>query len=274
MVRSTLTAPGLLALAVTLALSGCAADSVAQVRQPPADAGFDYQLGGAYDPPEGVTVVERDRTAAPADLGYDICYVNGFQTQPEASASFAQAHPELLVTASGEPLVDPGWPDEFIYDTSTEANRAAIAELVGDEILDCQRGGYDAVEFDNLDSYLRSDGALAEADNIALATRYAQLTHDAGLAVAQKNAVDLASKLRDAGFDFAITESCVQFDECADYAEAYPVVLDIEYTDELGEAGFAAACEGPERPTTMILRDPKLVAAGDPDYVFAACPQA
>jgi hypothetical protein len=51
-------------------------------------------------------------------------------------------------------------------------------------------------------------------------------------------------------------------------------VLDIEYTDELGEAGFAAACAAPGRPTTMILRDPKLVADDDPDYVFEACPQA
>ncbi|UQN15628.1 endo alpha-1,4 polygalactosaminidase [Gulosibacter sp. ACHW.36C] len=274
MARPTLAALGPLALAAALSLSGCAADSGAQVRQPPTDAGFDYQLGGAYDPPEGVTVVERDRTAEPAGLGYDICYVNGFQTQPEASETFAAEHRELLVTAGGEPLIDPGWPDEFLYDTSTEANRAWIAELVGEEIHDCQAAGYDAVEFDNLDSYLRADGALTEADNVALASTYAQLAHQAGLAVAQKNAVELASQLRDVGFDFAITESCAEFDECADYADAYPVVLDIEYTDELGEAGFAAACEAPDRPTTMILRDPKLVAAGDPDYVFEACPQS
>ena len=77
----------------------------------PAGAGFDYQLGGASPVPDGVTVVARDSTDEPAGAGFDICYVNGFQTQPGA------VWPESLVLhdASGGLLVDPGWPDEHLF---------------------------------------------------------------------------------------------------------------------------------------------------------------
>ena len=40
---------------------------------PPANAGFDYQLGEAYAPPSGVTLVVRDRSASPAPGIYNVC---------------------------------------------------------------------------------------------------------------------------------------------------------------------------------------------------------
>lgn len=262
----------LLALATLILTTGCAGQAAPERHPPPSGAGFDYQLGGAYDPPPGATIVARDRTAEPAGRGYDICYVNGFQTQPGDSAAFAREHPELLVTVDGAPLVDPGWPDEYLLDTSTEANRAALADLVGAQVDECAAAGYDAVEFDNLDSYLRADGALGAADNVALAKHYVELAHAAGLAAAQKNAAELAPQLGDAGFDFAITESCAAYAECAAYAAVYDVVLDIEYVDELGAAGFQTACDDPGCPTAMILRDAELVTPDDAGYTYEACP--
>jgi hypothetical protein len=50
---------------------------------PPVDVPADYQLGGAYPPPAGVGVVARDWREQPAAGAYGICYINGFQTQPE-----------------------------------------------------------------------------------------------------------------------------------------------------------------------------------------------
>ena len=261
-----------LAVAGLLLTTGCAGQAAPERHAPPSGAGFDYQLGGAYEPPAGATNVARDRTDPPAGRGYDLCYVNGFQTQPGDSGAFARAHPELLVTVDGAPLVDSGWPDEYLYDTSTEANRAALAGFVGAQVDDCAAAGYDAVEFDNLDSYLRADGALTAADNVALATQYVELAHAAGLDAAQKNAAELAPELRDAGFDFAITESCAVYAECAAYAAVYDVVLDIEYVDELGAAGFPAACDDPNRPTAIILRDPELVTPDDAGYTYEGCP--
>ncbi len=68
-----------------------------------------------------------------------------------------------------------------------------------------------------------------------------------------------------------MTESCFQFSECESYTDVYPVVLDIEYTDELGEDAFGRACSSSERPQTMILRDHSLVTPDDDGYVYRSC---
>ncbi|WP_085368698.1 endo alpha-1,4 polygalactosaminidase [Leifsonia sp. NCR5] len=278
------TVPAFLLAAAALVLTGCAASGEGEaatsahpapahpaVALPAAGARFDYQLGGAYTPPEGVTVVERDRTSEPSGAGYDICYVNGFQTQPDASKAFAAEHPELVVQTPDGPLVDEGWPDEYIFDTSTEDKRGSLAAIVGTWIRGCADSGFSAVEIDNLDSYTRSDGALSVKDNLALAADYARIAHDAGLAIAQKNTADQSAELKAAGYDFAVTESCFQFSECESYTDVYPVVLDIEYTDELGEDAFGRACSSSERPQTMILRDHSLVTPADDGYVYRSC---
>lgn len=256
--------------------AGCAAAEEktapdAGISLPAVDAGFDYQLGGGYQPPDGVSVVVRDRLEDPAGNGYDICYVNGFQTQPAESGDFARQHPDLVVHVDGAPLADPGWPDEFVLDTSSDAKRAAIAEIVGPWITGCRDAGYDAVEIDNLDSYTRSAGILSEDDNLALAAEYARIAHEADLAIAQKNTADAAAVLAGLGYDFAITESCREFDECETYTAVYPVVLDIEYSDELGEAGFGQACRTPVPGVVMILRDHDLLVPGDDGYLYRAC---
>ncbi|MCP3427104.1 endo alpha-1,4 polygalactosaminidase [Rothia sp. AR01] len=240
---------------------------------PPAGAAFDYQLGGPYDPPGGATTVVRDRTAPPAGRGYDVCYVNGFQTQPGESSRWLEERPDLVLRdRDGEPLADPGWPDEYLLDTSTAGKRERIADVVGPWIEGCARDGYDAVEVDNLDSHLRSEGALTAEDNEALAALLVEAAHRSGLAIAQKNAVEQSARLRALGFDFAITESCRAFDECDAAADAYPVVLDVEYTDELGRDGFTSACEGSGPAVPTILRDPELLLAGRSGHVYESCP--
>ena len=174
--------------------------------------------------------------------------------------------------ADGGPVADPGWPDEYIFDTSTAATRSALVDIVKPWIDGCKTAGFSAVEIDNLDSYTRSRGVLDAEDNIALATEYARLAHRAGLAIAQKNTAEHTGQLRAAGYDFAITESCAAFDECAAYTSQYPVVLDIEYPDELGTAAFAAACQAPGRPAVMIMRDHDLTTPGNAAYTYRRCP--
>ena len=150
----------------------------------PSDAMADYQLGGAYDPPAGTNVVVRDSTATPARGLYNICYVNGFQTQPGVAWPL-----DLLVKNSkGKPLVDPEWPDEHLLDISSEKRRAAILERLAVTISGCARAGFNAVEFDNLDSFTRSNGALKHEDAVAFATLLVSAAHGHGLAAGQKNA--------------------------------------------------------------------------------------
>src|SRR6187399_2709907 len=63
-------------------------------RLPEANAAFDYQLGGSYTPPAGVRIVTRDREDSPAPGLYNICYVNGFQTQPQDNAEWLRDRAE------------------------------------------------------------------------------------------------------------------------------------------------------------------------------------
>lgn len=275
-------ASALLAAAVVgVALVGCAGEQVAagepsasgagsaDVALLPAGAVPDYQLGGAYEPADGVGIVGRDRSADPADGVYSICYVNGFQTQPGELDDWAG---DLLLQDDGEPVFDPDWPDEALLDTSTAERRDRIAATVGAWIDGCADSGFDAVEFDNLDSYTRSDDALTLDDNLALATLLVERAHASGLAAGQKNAAEDAAALRDrAGFDFAVVEECAAYEECGAYTAVYDdQVIDIEYTDELPRP-FAEMCTDPDSPVSMVLRDRDLQPAYAEGHVFETC---
>lgn len=238
--------------------------------EPPPPGGLpDYQLGGPYDPADGVTIVGRDRAAEPADGAYSICYVNGFQTQPGERGLWAD---DLLVRVDGELLIDPEWPDEVLLDTSTAERRDRIVAIVAPWIRGCADDGFDAVEFDNLDSFTRSDGALSADDNLSLARAYVEVAHEAGLAAGQKNAAEFADVLSaEAGFDFAVVEECAAYRECAAYTDVYgSSVVDIEYTDNLPRP-WRDVCADAATPASVVLRDRDLVVAGDEAHVARHC---
>ncbi|WP_440711562.1 endo alpha-1,4 polygalactosaminidase [Herbiconiux sp. YIM B11900] len=234
----------------------------------PENAVVDYQLGGGYPPSEGVTVVARDSTDEPAGGLYSICYLNGFQTQPGAD------WPDELVLhdASGAEVFDPGWPDERLLDISTAGKREAIAEQLQPAIAGCRADGFQAVEFDNLDSYTRSDEALGLDDAVAMATLLVASAHAEGLAAGQKNTAELEDRGRTGiGFDFAVAEECRRFDECASYTEVYgSQVIDIEYTDDLG-GSLAEVCADPQLPPASVVRDRDLLPAGAKGHVEEHC---
>lgn len=258
-----------LALIATIALAGCAAKGDAWA-PPPTGASPDYQLGGSYAPDARVSAVARDRTEAPLDGAYSICYVNGFQTQPDDLDRWPET--ALLRDDDGEIRFDPDWPDEALLDTSSDAQRDAILGIVSEWINGCASDGYDAVEFDNLDSYTRSNGALTLDDNLQLAIGLVDVAHQAGLAAGQKNAAEDVALFHDrARFDFVVTEECMVFKECGLYTDVYGEhVIDIEYTDELPRP-FADMCADPAAPASMVLRDRGLSTPRDPDYAFELC---
>jgi hypothetical protein len=259
--------------AVVVALLSACGSGAPGVTLPPFGEPADYQLGGSYDVDNDVKIVARDSTSEPAEGAYSICYVNGFQSQPGDDERWTGENPDLVLRDDdGQAIIDPNWPDEFILDTSTADNRQRISRLIGASIDTCAEKGFDAVEIDNLDTYSRSDGRLGADDNLALARLFSDRAHSLGLAIGQKNSAELGDRGRDeARFDFAVTEECVRFDECADYTAVYDDgVIDIEYTDDLS-APFDEICASDDRPATTILRDRNLVAKGEPGYVFEHC---
>ena len=80
----------------------------AAVTPPPTGTDVDYQLGGVRSVPAGVGIVVRDRRARPVPGRYNVCYVNGFQTQPGERALWRR-HPRLVLRDHGRPVVDEAW---------------------------------------------------------------------------------------------------------------------------------------------------------------------
>jgi hypothetical protein len=236
---------------------------------PPANAGFDYQIGGAYPPPAGVGVVSRDHDASPAAGLYNICYVNAFQAQTEASAWWKSNHPDLLLhDAKGNLVVDRDW-NETLLDFSTAAKRTALTAIVGGWLDGCAGKGFKGVEPDNLDSWTRSGGRLTKDEAVAYAQSLVAYAHGKGLAVAQKNTAELGTAAaRQIGFDFAVAEQCADYDECQSYTAAYGAeVIVVEY----GQSQFTKACNAYGATLSIVLRDVDVTAPGSGSYVFKTC---
>ncbi len=261
------------AVVVALACSTALPASAATVVLPPVNAAVDYQLGGAYTPVSGVTVVTRDVTGSPAPGTYGICYVNAFQTQPGTRSWWLARHPGLLLRdGAGRLVTDPDWPDETLLDTSTSAKRRELLAVADIWLARCAAKGFRAVEPDNLDSWTRSRGRLTMRHNAGFAAALVAHAHARGLAVAQKNDVDMLALHRTTRFDFAVAEECQVYAECDEYAAVFGRhVIEIEYSDAGGRANFRSACAARGSRISIVYRDRDLVARGKPGYVFATC---
>lgn len=255
---------GVVALACIAACSG-GPDPV----QPPPGVAFDYQLSGDYPLADGVGLVVRQWSDGEAEPGvYSVCYVNAFQTEAEpGSPDGVENWPDGLVWEEAE---DPNWPGEHPIDISSNRQRRIAVEFLEARFRECVARGFDAVELDNLDSFTRyPDAPFDRDDAIAYARLLVEAATDLGLAVGQKNTVELLDVARtEIGFGFAIVEQCGQYDECQAYIDTFEGrVYDIEYTEE----GLAAACEAIGDDVGVILRDLQLVPAGEPGHVRQTC---
>jgi hypothetical protein len=120
-----------------------------------------------------------------------------------------------------------------------------------------RKDGFDAVEFDNLDSFSRSHHLLSRKDNKLYAARLVERAHAAGLAAAQKNWAEWDGTT--AGFDFAVAEQCAQYSECGSNIDHYGRhVLAVEYH---GKA-FRKACRRWSDTIAVVRRDVDLTRHG------------
>jgi len=263
-----MSAPGSDGAVPDAAADAAASDaSLPELVLPPANGSFDYQLGESYVPPTGVVVVARDRSASVASGLYNICYVNGFQTQPGEEDFWTGERADLLLRdGGGDPIIDPDW-DEILLDVTTADKRARLADIVGPWIDGCAAAGFDAVEIDNLDTYARSGGRIAQEDAVAFMRLLSERAHSQGMAIAQKNSAEILSRRTEMGTDFAVAEECNRYDECGDFTAAYG---DQVYVIEYRRSDFTAGCaDFPE--LSLVLRDLDLVGPSSGDYVYDGC---
>ncbi len=247
---------------------------------PPANAKFDYQIGGDYPPPDGVAVVSRDwfEGSPIGDPGYSICYVNAFQTQsneggvnrPDERSNWPA---KVVLTKLGD---DPHWGGEYLVDIRNSRKRGQAADWVEQMIKGCDRKGFDAVEYDNLDSWTRFDGTplarkvpFDKSDALAYAKVLTRRAHERGLAVGQKNTAGITrSQSAKVGFDFAIAEECSRYDECNRYRHIYgDNVIEIEYRRK----DFRKACRTVGDKISVVLRDRLVTRPGSNSYVYDDC---
>jgi hypothetical protein len=239
-------------------------DAAASVTLPPAHAKFDYQIGGAYTPPSGVRVVSRDHDAQPAAGLYNICYVNAFQAQPNTESEWGDL---LLRDSAGNIVYDEDW-GEALLDIRTADKRQRIAAKVDGWVDGCAAKGFQAVEPDNYDSYSRSNSLLTASQAQTYIKLLSAHTHGVGLAIAQKNTVELAGNRVANGLDFAVAEECADWDECGDYVDAFGNnVIVIEYS----AAGLRAACSGWGSSLSIVRRDVDVSTPGSSGYVYQTC---
>ena len=244
-----------LVTAMVLALLATGPTAAADVRPLPTGTRADYQLGGDRDVPAEVGIVVRDRTGSPEAGRYNVCYLNGFQTQPDAKR-FWSRHPRLVLRRNGKPVVDAVWGEQLL-DLRTDRKRRQLARIVGRWTHDCAARGFDAVEFDNLDSYTRSRRMLRRSQAISYARLLVRGAHGAGLAAGQKNLADLDG--RRLGYDFAVAEECGRYRECGAYAANYGArVLVVEYR----RVDYAWTCEHFGAALAVVLRDRDLSPHG------------
>ncbi len=190
----------------------------------------------------------RDRRARPAPGRYNVCYVNGFQTQAD-ERRFWRKRMHLVLRRDGRPVVDGAW-QEWLLDVRTPAKRRALARIVGRWVAGCAVDGFDAVDLDNLDSFTRSRRLLKRGQAVAFARLLVGRAHRHGLAVAQKNFADLDGTR--VGFDFAIAEECGRWHECGSYLRHYDArVLAVEYRDR----DFARTCAQFDGRLSVLRRD-------------------
>ena len=234
---------------------------------PPANGGWDYQIGKPYQPRTGVDVVSRDRTVRPFAKGYTMCYVNAYQTQESEVRWWKNHHRNLLLKHDGEFVVDGFW-GEILFDIRTPAKRQALARIVGRWIAGCKDDGFDAVEPDNLDSWTRSRKLMDKDDAFAYASLLIDRAHSEGLPIGQKNAAGQTMRGKATGFDFAVAEECGRWRECRNYTDAYG---DQVYVIEYRRKDFRFTCNHWGDQLSVVQRDLQVTAPNSSSYVFRSC---
>jgi hypothetical protein len=122
-----------------------------------------------------------------------------------------------------------GWPGERWLDV----RRLDVLGPIMEARLDlCRSKGFDAVEPDNIDGYTNQTGfPLTAADQLRYNRFLADAAHARGLSIGLKNDLEQVRDLV-ATFDWALNESCYQWNECAllmPFVHAGKAVLHVEY---------------------------------------------
>jgi len=173
-----------------------------------------YDPSGSTPNAAGVRAIRRAG-------GVAICYVDAGTW--ESWRPDAGAFPTSFLGRSN------GWPGERWLDIRRPK---ALLSIMARRVALCQRAGFQAVDFDNVDAYDNVTGfPLTASEQVSYDRALAALAHHDHMAVGLKNDSAQAKSLV-SWFDFAIDEQCVQYHFCATldpFLRAGKPVYDVEY---------------------------------------------
>jgi endo-alpha-1,4-polygalactosaminidase (GH114 family) len=222
---------------------------------------WDWQLSAPYDLARDVSVIDLDadnhsaaEIAALNARGITtICYVS-VGTLEDWRDDIHTFPASVIGRTYGD------WPDEKFLDIR---QRDVLLPLMRARFQTCKDMGFAAIEPDNQDVYANNSGfEISATETLSYLTALADLAHDMGLRIAQKNVPELTPQLVGT-MDFVITEGCFDDGWCGDvqtYAHAGKPIYAAEYTDTTVD--FAQACAyGDANDILFILKDRDLTAA-------------
>ena len=131
------------------------------------------------------------------------------------------------------------FPDEFFLNIDNdEGQRAFILKVNRDRVRKCADAGFDAVEWDIIDTFddPHSGFHISYRSQLMFNTRLANMAHHFGMSVAMKNDPSQVKDLLPY-FDFAIVEECFQYHYCSGnpapgedaFVQAGKAVFEVEY---------------------------------------------
>jgi hypothetical protein len=147
-------------------------------------------------------------------------------------------------------LEDGGWPGERWLNIARF--QGTLSAIMRARVAMCRSKGFNAVDFDNVDSYTNDTGfPLTAANQLAYDVFLANTAHRLGLSVALKNDIEQIPELLPY-FDFAIDEQCFEYADCLtsqnsgeyglnEFVTEGKAVFDIEYHRKLSQFCSAAA---------------------------------
>lgn len=218
-----------------------AATPLATFTQFPEGLTWDWQLASPRDLSRDVDVLALDfeDTTAGEIAGLKargvrtICYVSigSWEEWRDDADAFP---PEVL----GKPL--PEWPGERYIDMR---NLDVLVPIMAARFAKCAEKGFDAIEPDNMGAYDNDTGFGMDGEVlIAYMRGLIAEAHDLGLAMGQKNAIEMVPALAGV-MDFMISEQCFQYRECealGHYIALGKAVFNAEYIES--GTDFDAAC--------------------------------
>ncbi len=187
------------------------------------------------------------------DLAVDAWDLDLFDTDP-AIIDALHENGTLVICYFSAGTFEPGRPDEAAFGADVIGNGYDDEAFAEERYLDVRAGavlsimknrldlavdkGCDAVDPDNVDLFDHDTGFdISEAEMADFNRSLIDEAHDRDLAIGLKNdqaQLPVIGAAGPDGYDFAVNEECVRFDECGDYqaflADGRPV-LHIEYED-------------------------------------------